>query len=138
MRLAGHVRLFVFATLAWLGFWVVGLPDYYQQYPAEGMGIASVLLSALISLGCLALLLPVRPERRMRHAVWLALYFTVPLALYDTLYCGVYLGHGASYLWSYWYLTAFYVSPWLTLPPTALLLRRVELRQAAAARPDAG
>lgn len=134
MRWASHIRLFVFATLAWLAFWVVGLPDYYQQYPAEGMGIASVLLSALISLACLAMLLPVRAERRMRHAVWLSVYFTVPFAVYDTLYCGVYLGHGASYLWTYWYLTAFYVSPWMTLVPTAMLLRRVDLRQA----PDAG
>jgi len=104
----------------------LGLPDYYQQYPPAGMGIASVLLSALTSLLCLALLLPLRAERRMRHAVWLSVYFTVPFAVYDTLYCGLYLGHGAAYLWTYWYLTAFYVSPWLTLVPTAMLLQRAQ------------
>lgn len=130
MRWAAHVRLLVMSTLAWIGFWVVGLPDYYQQYPAEGMGIACVLLSVLISLLCLAMLLPLRAERRMRHALWLSVYFTVPFAVYDTLYCGVYLGHGWSYLWSYWYLTAFYVSPWLTLVPTAMLLRRAERAEA--------
>lgn len=134
MRWAAHVRLLVLSTLAWIGFWVVGLPDYYQQYPAAGMGIASVLLSALISLLCLAMLLPVRAERRMRHAVWLSVYFTVPFAVYDTLYCGVYLGHGASYLWTYWYLTAFYVSPWLTLPPMAMMLRPVDLAESRRAR----
>jgi hypothetical protein len=50
--------------------------------------------------------------------------FSLPFAVLDTLYCGVYLGHGADYLWKFWYLTVFYVSPWMTLLPTELLLRR--------------
>jgi len=36
----------------------------------------------------------------------------------------VYLGYGAQYLWQYWYLTVFYVTPWLTFMPTEYLMRR--------------
>ena len=110
-------------VLIWFGFWVVGLPDYYQQYPSAAIGIASVLLSVLISLVCLAILVRTHPQRRKHKALWLSFYYTVPFAVLDTLYCGVYLGHGHTYLWKYWYLTAFYVSPWLTLLPTEALLR---------------
>jgi hypothetical protein len=30
----------------------------------------------------------------MPLAFWLSFYYTIPLALYDWLYCGLYLGHG--------------------------------------------
>ncbi len=124
MRVRQHLRLLLQMMAAWLVFWLIGLPDYYQQYPTAAIGVACVLLSVLISLFCLAVLLKTRPERRRSIAWWLSLYFTLPFALLDTLYCGVYLGHGASYLWTYWYLTVFYVSPWITLLPTEALLRR--------------
>lgn len=124
MRPAQHVKLLLQTMAAWLGFWLIGLPDYYQQYPTAAMGAACVLLSVVISLFCLAVLLQTRPERRRRIAFWLSVYFTLPFAVLDTLYCGIYLGHGASYLWQYWYLTVFYVSPWMTLLPTAVLLER--------------
>jgi hypothetical protein len=124
MRARQHVSLLLQVTAAWLFFWLIGLPDYYQQYPTAAIGVACVLLSVLISLFCLAVLLKTRPQRRREIAWWLSLYFSLPFAVLDTLYCGVYLGHGADYLWKFWYLTVFYVSPWMTLLPTESLLRR--------------
>ena len=54
------------------------------------------------------------------------MYYTLPFALLDTLYCGIYLGHGAHYLTQYWYLSVFYVTPWLTFMPTEYLLRNAQ------------
>jgi hypothetical protein len=65
-----------------------------------------------------------RPERRLRVALLLAFYFTVPLALYDWLYCGLYLGHGIQFISRYWYLSVYYAIPWVLLPLVALLLNR--------------
>jgi hypothetical protein len=48
----------------------------------------------------------------------------VPFAIYDWLYCGIHLGHGADYVWTYWYLSVFYLSIWLTFLPVAWLLNR--------------
>lgn len=124
MRLQSHLKILVQAVLAWFGFWVLGLPDYYQQYSHAAVGIGSVLLSVATSLLCLLILLRLPPERRFKVAFWLSLYFTLPFAVLDSWYCGVYLGHGSSYLWTYWYLTVFYVSPWFTLLPTAALLQQ--------------
>jgi hypothetical protein len=107
-------------------FWLLGLPSYYQQYSPVALGLACTLLSVAIALAALHVLSLSRSETRLSRAAWIAFYYTVPFALLDTLYCGVYLGHGASYLHKYWYLTVFYLIPWLTFPPTALLLSRVK------------
>jgi hypothetical protein len=128
MRLRTHFNIFAQAVLAWFGFWLLGLPDYYQQYYAAAVGIGSVILSAAISVLFLFILLRIAPERRLTVAFWLSFYYTLPFALLDTWYCGVYLGHGSSYLLTYWYLTVFYFWPWLTLIPMAVLLQRQSKR----------
>jgi hypothetical protein len=66
----------------------------------------------------------VGPERRLRVSAWFAFYFTVPLAIYDWLYCGIYLGHGMLFLSRFWYLSVYYAIPWVVLPTVALVLNR--------------
>ena len=122
-----HSLIFLIATLAWAGIWVAGLPSYYQQYSNVQMvwfdSLALVPMAAVIYL----VLRRLRPERRLTVALWLAWYFTVPLALYDWLYCGLYLGHGVEFLFRYWYLTVYYAAPWVLLPPMVLFLNRTRL-----------
>jgi hypothetical protein len=119
-----HVTLLLQAIGVWFAFWLVGLPwSYYQAFSTVTMAVASILLSVAISLAAIAVLRGGREETRMRRAFWLSLYFTVPFAALDALYCGWYLGHGAGFLTRYWYLSIFYVTPWLTFMPTAALLR---------------
>jgi hypothetical protein len=65
---------------------------------------------------------------RSRMAFWLAIYATIPFAALDTLYCGVYLGLGVRFVFSHWYLSVFYIVPWLTFLPIARLLNRSDVR----------
>lgn len=120
-----HLILLLQSSLVWLLFWLIGLPDYYQQYSLVTLGILNTMLSLVFCLYALLTLLRSRPERRMSRAFWLSFYYTVPFALYDWWYCGLHLGHGAGYLSVYWYLTVFYVSLWLTFMPTAYVLNRL-------------
>jgi hypothetical protein len=124
MRAAAHIRLLLLAAIVWLAFWIGGLPDYYQQYSFPAMTGFSVVLIALIVVLARRVLAHVKPIRRMVLAYWLSFYFTVPLMLLDYLYCGLYLGHGWDFIAGYWYLTAFYIVPWVILIPTAHLLSR--------------
>jgi hypothetical protein len=126
-----HAIIFVQASVVWLAFWVIGLPGYYRQYSDATLGVLSTLLSVVFCLYAVMTLLPRRVERRMPLALWLSFYYTVPLALYDWLYCGLYLGHGARYLTIYWYLSVFYVSLWLTFIPIAYLLNRMSTMKRA-------
>ena len=51
--------------------------------------------------------------------MWLAIYMTEPFLAYDYLYLGMHQQRGKSFLTTHWYLTAFYVIPWLMLPGIA-------------------
>ncbi|HLL52934.1 MAG TPA: hypothetical protein VK447_05270 [Myxococcaceae bacterium] len=113
MRPSTHARLFLTATAVWAAFWVAGLPHYYQQYrPGPLVAGSGVLIALVYWLGWRAIA-RMRPEVAPGRSAWMAFYFTVPLAIYDALYCGAYLGHGAGFVTRYWYLSIFYVLPWL-------------------------
>jgi hypothetical protein len=127
-----HSRLLVIGTVAWVAFWAAGLPSYYQQYSRTFMIWFDVLVFFPLAAAFLLALRRVPRKRRMALALWMAFYFTVPLAIYDWLYCGVVLGHGREFLWRYWYLSVYYVIPWLLLPGLAVFLAR----RAAPAPPD--
>lgn len=126
MKKEHHIRLWIFATAVWAGFLLGGLPDYYQQYSTNFMLGFVVLVLLPISVVLYLVLKRVAPRRRMSVALWIALYFTVPLAVYDWLYCGLVLGRGIGFIWEFWYLTVYYAIPWLLAPPMALLVNRIE------------
>jgi hypothetical protein len=105
-----------------------GLPDYYRQYSAKFMLGFDFLLLLPISVLLYVVLRRVATSRRMSLALWIALYFTVPLALYDYLYCGLVLGSGVGFLWEFWYLSVYYVIPWILAPAMVLLVNRIESR----------
>lgn len=123
MTLRRHLGLLLQGCATWFAFWLLGLPDYYRQYTTVAMAVASILLSVAISLAAIALLQRGREATRLSRAFWWSVYYTVPFALLDAVYCGWYLGLGTQFLVTYWYLTIFYITPWLTFMPTALLLR---------------
>ena len=124
MPVRDHVGILLIATLVWAAFWAAGLPSYYQQYStAQMIWFDSVVLIPIAAIAYLVLK-RYRPDRRLPTALWLALYFTVPLAIYDWLYCGLWLGDGLQFVWKYWYLTIYYFIPWALLPLIAHLLDR--------------
>ena len=123
MNARKHLLLLLQGAAVWAAFWLLGLPAYYQQYSTQAMALASIVLSVAISLAAIAVLRRGRDETRMQRAIWLSVYYTVPFAMLDALYCGWYLGHGAEFVLRYWYLSVFYLTPWLTFMPTAALLR---------------
>jgi hypothetical protein len=118
-----HLKLLIQSIVIWAGFWVIGLPHYYQQYSTVALGVGCAILSVLISLAAIRILQRSQPENRRARAFWCSFYYTVIFAILDTLYCGIYLGYGTDYLTRFWYLSVFYVTPWLTFLPTEYLLR---------------
>jgi hypothetical protein len=120
--------LLVVAALVWLAFWVAGLPDYYQQYSFGAMVGFSIVLVPAIALVGFKVIGRARIEKRKSLGFWLSFYFTIPLLVFDGLYCGLYLGYGWEFLVRFWYLTAYYLVPWLVFVPIGHFLAR---RQAA-------
>jgi hypothetical protein len=131
VRARGHLKLLAVATLVWLGFLAAGAPAYYRQYSTSAMALFEVLLLGPVALAAVLALRTCPRSLRARHALRLAFHFTVPLFVYDLAYCGVLLGHGAGFVFTYWYLTVYYFLPWVIFPAAARGLDRRE-RVAAA------
>jgi hypothetical protein len=65
------------------------------------------------------------PGRGLEVCLWLAFYISVPLFIYDLVYCGWYLGHSVFFLTKYWYLTVYYILPWILFPPMGLFMDKM-------------
>ena len=124
MRLHNHIRLLVFVTIAWFLFWLVGLPDYYQQYSTKIMIIFDLAILPPIWLIVYLSVKKARPGRALNASIWWAFYISFPLFIYDLIYAGIYLGDGIKFLRNYWYLTVYYILPWILFPPTGWLIEK--------------
>ncbi len=124
MNARWHLKLLAVVTAAWAIFWIIGLPDYYRQYSGRFMIIFDLAILFPLWYVVFRVLKKVRGRSRLAVANWLAFYITVPLLLYDFVYCGVYLGYGAGFFAEFWYLSVYYIVPWIILPPTGLWLDR--------------
>lgn len=124
MGLRNHIRLLIIVTVAWIVFWIAGLPDYYQQYSIGSMIIVDLIILPPIWLIVYLSLKKARSGRVLKASLWWAFYISCPFFIYDFIYAGIYLGNGINFLWSYWYLTVYYILPWILFPPTGLLIER--------------
>lgn len=124
MRFSSHLRLLAIGVGVWAAFWVLGLPDYYQQYSFTFVAIATAaLVPPSVWIGW-RVIGSTKPQYRAARGFWLAVYFSAPFVLLDALYCGLYLGHGLRFFSKYWYLTAFYFVPWLYVPMGFIAARK--------------
>jgi hypothetical protein len=116
MNLRKHLRLLVIVTAAWILFFIAGLPDYYQQYSMTAMLVFDIVV--LLPLWYIGYQSIRKSRNRNASSLWLSFYFVIPLFLYDYLYCGIYLGYGIEFILKFWYLTIYYILPWLIFPLT--------------------
>lgn len=124
MKLHSHIRLLIFVTIAWILFWIAGLPDYYQQYTLKFMIILDLAILPPIWLIIYHSVKKSRLGGALNASLWWAFYISCPLFIYDFIYVGIYLGKGISFLSSYWYLTVYYILPWFLFPLTGCMVEK--------------
>ncbi len=129
MNLQTHLRILFAVTIIWAVFWVIGLPEYYQQYSLWLMIIFDTVV--LVSIGFVVYwILKKYPAKRILSlSLWLAFYISIPLFIYDYLYCGIYLGYGLSFILKYWYLSVYYIIPWIICPLLGSYLINIRQRK---------
>ena len=124
MKVRDHFRLLTFVSIAWLLFWIGGLPDYYQQYSTTFMILFDLAILPPIWFIVYRSIKKAHSNQSLTISLWWAFYISIPLFVYDLIYVGIYLGHGMTFLWSYWYITAYYLLPWLLFPLTGWLIEK--------------
>jgi len=122
MRLRKHLHLLLIVTMAWILFLIIGYPDYYQQYSTEFMIAFDIIILPPIWYIVYRSAKRAKPRRGFIISLWLSFYISVPLFIYDLIYCGIYLGHGMSFISTYWYLSVYYIVPWLFFPVTGFVV----------------
>lgn len=112
-----HLKLLIYSFITWLSFYLIGLPEYYQQWPLW----AKLVILPLVT----AMYFPVtryslnkfwNNGHHIVNSCWIALYLTLPLFIYDYLLLALYKGLGIAFVVPYWYLTFFYFSFWIQFP----------------------
>lgn len=112
-----HIQLLIYSFVTWLSFYLVGLPEYYQQWYLW----AKLLILPLVTI----IYFPITrytlknywsDNRHFSNSLWLAFYFTLPFFIYDYLLLAIYKDLGIKFVIPYWYLTFFYFSFWVQFP----------------------
>ena len=124
MKLKTHFRIFTIATIVWLFFFIAGMPDYYLQYSNRSLIWFVVLLIIPFSIIIIFVFKPIKKNMRIKISIWYSLYFTIPLFIYDSVYCGIYLEYGYMFILKFWFLSIYYIIPWILFPTFALLLNK--------------
>lgn len=126
MSLKNHIRLLILVSIAWGLFWIAGLPEYYQQYSVTVMVLFDVIILPPICFLVFRSVKKSNPEKIFQNYFWWAFYISIPLFIYDFLYCGVYLGNKIQFLTKYWYITIYYILPWVIFLPMGWFLQQHE------------
>lgn len=130
MSNALHLRLFLYSFVTWLTFYIFGLPDYYQSWPFTAKVMLCVFVTvAYFPITSFSLRRFWENGDHLTNSLWLALYLTVPLFLYDYVLLACYRQLGIGFVVPYWYLTLFYFSFWLQFPLIALWMRYREAQR---------
>jgi hypothetical protein len=122
------MRLLLIVTIAWFLFLLIGYPDYYQQYSTEFMIAFDLIILLPIWYIVYRSAKRTKPGRALIISIWWSFYISVPLFIYDLVYCGIYLGHGWNFLLVYWYLSVYYIVPWLFFPITGFWIDNKKIK----------
>ncbi len=128
MDVARHLQLLIYSFITWLLFYLIGLPEYYQQWPLWAkLVILPVVTTLYFPVTRYTLKKYWRNGRHIINSCWLAFYLTLPLFIYDYLLLAVYKGLGIGFVVPYWYLTFFYFSFWVQFPYIAWKMQQHEV-----------
>jgi len=122
-----HFQLLGYSLVTWVVFYVVGLPEYYQQWYLEAkLALLPVLTILYFPVTRYTLKKFWDDGRHITNACCLAFYLTLPLFVYDYLLLALYKDLGIHFVVPYWYLTFFYFSFWIQIPYIGWQLGRTE------------
>ena len=87
-----HLQLLAYSFITWFTFYLIGLPDYYQQwYLWAKVLICTGVTIAYFPITEYTLRTYFSDGKHLTNSCWLALYLTLPLFVYDYLLLGTHL-----------------------------------------------
>ncbi len=126
MNVTKHITLFLIGFILWALIFILGYPShYFLEWKTEEKIIISIVAFFAILPFVGSLVIIFFKGNYAKTALWLAFYFSVPVALFDYITVGIIQGNGLHYLKTHWYLTIAYFYVWINLPLVGLALREL-------------
>ena len=127
LGLKTHIALLIMSFITWSFFVILGLPDYYQSW-SFGAKLAICAAVTILYIPLTPFILKKLDDREyFKNSLWLALYLTLPLFLYDYVFIVLIGGDDLSFIFRYWYLSFFYFSFWIQFPIIARSMEKSKL-----------
>jgi hypothetical protein len=111
-----HLALLVMSFMTWAAFVMIGLPDYYQSWSFGAKIAICIAVTVLYFPLTRFILKKIDKKNYFENSLWLALYLTLPLFIYDYILIVLIGGDDLSFVFRYWYLSLFYFSFWVQFP----------------------
>jgi hypothetical protein len=136
MRLRNHAIYCLICVSIWIMFGLVGLlNNHYQAWSLDWQIIHCIDLVLLTWPLTYVVLRKITNQKYIMHSLWFAFYGSVPFIILDYLYLHFIKGFNLSYLFSYWYLTIFYIIPWIEMPLIGYYLEKRKISSEQSALP---
>jgi len=114
MSLNRHCKLLLYASIGWLVFVLIGLPNYYRDW--SFMNLLYLCIATYFAVGLIIYNFILKYNEGFVWALWIAFYITIPLIFYDLLYIKFILKEPFDLLNRFWFLSVFYIIPWIQAP----------------------
>jgi len=126
MSIQKHAVLSVIALLAWVVFYLIGIPsNYFLDWNlAEKTLLSLVAAFAIVPLLGFFVILFVGGDY-FKVSLWFSFYASVLVFVMDYIVVGLVQGHGMGFLLTHWPLTLGYLYVWVSLPLIGLALRKI-------------
>ncbi|MEM9420415.1 MAG: hypothetical protein AAGA25_15405 [Planctomycetota bacterium] len=129
-----HLQLLLYSFVTWLTFYLIGLPEYYQHWPFWSKIVICIVVTVGYFPGTAYTLRKYWSDgKHLTNSLWLALYLTLPLFVYDYLLLAWYKRLGIGFVFPYWYLSFFYFSFWIQFPVIGWWMQRKQAAEPAEA-----
>ena len=126
MNTKRHIILFVIVLIAWITFYLIGLPsDYFTQWKTS----EKILLSLVTFFGIVPFLsfvtLVLLGGDYFRTSIWFAFYASIVIFIFDFIAVGIIEQKGISYIISHWPLSIAYLYVWIEIPIIGLVIKQI-------------
>jgi hypothetical protein len=127
MKAKYHFTMLLVAFIAWAAFYFIGLPsDYYTSWSLTEK-ILIILISFFAVFPAFSIMINIFLEGDyMKLNLWLALYASVGIFIFDFIAVGLIEGKGIGFLITHWIQTAGYIMPWIIFPLIANTMKKYE------------
>ena len=127
IKIREHLILATVVVIAWVFYYIIGIPSNYFQEWSFSEQILLSLITFFAAAPLFAFVIIIYLNRNyVKTGIWLAFYASFLLAIIDFIVCGIIQGGGLYIYISHWYLTLGYFYVWIIGPLMGIILQKAK------------